>query len=70
MDSHSPIHRIAGEQSLTGDQQTAFGWETFKREFNAPANQSTNDLAALVINCRTGRYRGASHPSQGYGYPR
>ena len=69
MDSHSPTERIAGEPSLTGDQNTVLGWETFKGESNAFANRFRSFEAPRPADCGDGRYRGAHYPRQGYGHP-
>ena len=67
MDSHSPTERIAGEPSLVGDQNTNLGWETFKQESNASFDRLRTFQAPKASDCGDGRYRGAHHPSQGYG---
>jgi hypothetical protein len=69
MDSHSPTVRIAGEPSLAGDQNTVFGWETFKGESNASTNPSRSFEAPKPADCGDGRYRDAHYPRQGYGHP-
>jgi hypothetical protein len=68
MDSHSPTVRIAGEPSLAGDQNTVFGWETFKPESNASRDPNRSPVARTA-DCGDGRYRDAHYPRQGYSHP-